>query len=80
MALFAPDKDGVEFYARILEDAKNHLKPNGYVLFELGFTNGVSQSVIVSKIAENYGFTVQFMEKTYQEQTELSVFAFLRLL
>lgn len=63
LALFAPDKDGVEFYARILEDAKNHLKPNGYVLFELGFTNGVSQSVIVSKIAENYGFTVQFMEK-----------------
>lgn len=63
LALFAPDKDGVEFYASILEDAKNHLKPNGYVLFELGFTNGVSQSAIVSKIAENYGFTVQFMEK-----------------
>ena len=49
LALFAPDKDGVEFYARILEDAKNHLKPNGYVLFELGFTNGVSQSVIVDR-------------------------------
>lgn len=63
LALFTEDEEGIEFYARILEDAKNHLKPNGYVLFELGFTNGVSQSVIVSKIAENYGFTVQFMKK-----------------
>ena len=63
LALFTSDKDGVEFYTRILKDAKNHLKPKGYVLFELGFTNGISQSAIVSEIADNCGFTVQFIEK-----------------
>lgn len=63
LALFAQDKDGIEFYEKILKGAKNHLKPNGSVLFEIGFTNGVSQSGIVAEIARNYGFTIQFIEK-----------------
>ncbi len=63
LALFAGDKDGVEFYRRILEGAKKHLKPNGYVLFELGFTNGISQSGIVSEIARKQGFDLKFIEK-----------------
>ncbi len=63
LALFAQDKDGVEFYRRILEDAKKYLKPKGYVLFEMGCTNGVSQSGIVAEIARKYGFKLEFIEK-----------------
>lgn len=96
LALFAPDKDGVEFYERILEGAKKHLKAcaaknittqstntesavaqdkaqntsakqdnkqKGYILFELGFTNGISQAEIVSKIALEKGYTIEFIEK-----------------
>lgn len=63
LALFAEDKDGVEFYRRILEGAKKHLKQNGCVLFELGCTNGVSQSGIVAEIAEKQGFKLDFIEK-----------------
>ena len=36
LALFAPDEKGVEFYERIIKDAKTCLKPNGFVAFELG--------------------------------------------
>lgn len=63
LALFAKDKDGTEFYRRILEGAKKYLKPKGYVLFELGCTNGVSQSGIVAEIAEKQGFKLEFIEK-----------------
>ncbi len=63
LALFAPDKDGVEFYKRILEGAKKHLKPNGYVLFEIGFTNSISQAPIVSALGEQNGFKLEFIEK-----------------
>lgn len=50
-------------YRRILEGAKKHLKQNGCVLFELGCTNGVSQSGIVAEIAEKQGFKLDFIEK-----------------
>jgi len=63
LALFASDKDGVEFYAKILEGAKNHLKPDGCVFFELGFTNKVSQSRIVAEIALKLDFKLEFIEK-----------------
>lgn len=63
LALFANDEDGVEFYRRILEGAKKHLKPNGYVLFELGCTEGVMQSAKVAKIAQQLNYALKFIEK-----------------
>ncbi len=40
IALFTQDKDGVEFYEKILKGAKKHLKPNGYVLLKLVLQTG----------------------------------------
>ncbi len=48
LALFAPDKDGVEFYSRIILDAKNCLKPNGFLAFELG----INQAQLVKNMLE----------------------------
>ncbi len=33
-------KDGLKFYKCILENASNYLKPDGYVLFEIGYGQG----------------------------------------
>lgn len=70
LALFAADDMGVEFYERIINGAKKHLKAldnndfeSGYLLFELGFTNGVSQAPIVSKIAQAHGFKIEFVRE-----------------
>lgn len=52
LALFAPDNDGVYFYKKIIENAKNHLKENGYVLFELG----IGQSKLVEDILKENNF------------------------
>lgn len=52
LALFAPDDDGIYFYKKIIENAKNHLKENGYVLFELG----IGQSKIVENIFKENDF------------------------
>ena len=49
LALFAPDRDGVEFYKRIIETAPKFLKKNGYLAFELG----INQSGLVSKMLED---------------------------
>lgn len=48
LALFAPDENGTEFYARIIEDAPNCLKPNGFIAFE----SGINQADLVSKMLE----------------------------
>ncbi|MBQ8634664.1 peptide chain release factor N(5)-glutamine methyltransferase [bacterium] len=48
IALFAPDNDGVEFYEKIIKEAKNCLKPNGYIAFELG----INQANLVSDMLE----------------------------
>ncbi|MBR5304536.1 MAG: peptide chain release factor N(5)-glutamine methyltransferase [Candidatus Gastranaerophilales bacterium] len=48
LALFASDDDGVEFYERIIKDAPNCLKPNGFIAFELG----VNQAQLVKKMLE----------------------------
>ena len=52
LALSAPDNDGVYFYKKIIENAKNHLKENGYVLFELG----IGQSKLVEDILKENNF------------------------
>ena len=46
IALFADDKDGIEFYKKIIQNAKNHLKENGFLAFELG----INQALIVKKM------------------------------
>lgn len=63
LALFAKDKDGIEFYKQILKDAKKHLKTPGYVLFELG----INQAEKVVNIAQEYGFKLEFIEKDLSE-------------
>ncbi len=42
-------EDGLAFYKKIIEEAKNHLKENGYLLFEIGF----DQANDVKEILEN---------------------------
>jgi len=42
IALYA-GKNGTEFYERIVKDTPNYIKPNGYLMFELGF--GESETV-----------------------------------
>ena len=48
LALYTFDDLGVDFYRKIIDGAKNCLKPNGYVAFELG----INQSDIVFKMLE----------------------------
>ena len=52
-ALFTTDDDGIEFYSKIIEQAKNYLLPNGYLIFELG----INQSKLVKKQFEINGYT-----------------------
>lgn len=52
-ALFTSDDDGVEFYKKIIEQAKNYLLPDGYLIFELG----INQSKFVKKMFETNGYS-----------------------
>lgn len=52
-ALFTSDDDGVEFYKKIIEQAKNYLLPDGYLIFELG----INQSKFVKKLFETNGYS-----------------------
>lgn len=52
LALFTEDEYGVENYEKIISQAKNYLKNNGHVLFELG----AGQSALVSDFLKYYGF------------------------
>lgn len=51
-ALFASDKDGVEFYEKISREAPQYLNENGYLAFELG----VNQSELVEILMKANGF------------------------
>ncbi|MBP7212296.1 peptide chain release factor N(5)-glutamine methyltransferase [bacterium] len=51
-ALFASDKDGVEFYEKISREAPQYLNENGYLAFELG----VKQSELVEILMKANGF------------------------
>ncbi len=48
LALFASDEKGIEFYKRIISGAKNCLKPNGFLAFELG----INQAQLVKNMLE----------------------------
>lgn len=51
-ALFANDTNGIEFYKKIIEGSKNHLKRAGFILFELG----INQSEKVKKMLVDNNF------------------------
>lgn len=53
LALFTEDEHGIENYERIISQAKNYLKPSGFVLFELG----AGQAEIVSDLFKYYNFS-----------------------
>ena len=51
-------EDGLEFYRKIVEKAPDYLKPEGYLLFELG----IDESAAVKKFMEK-SFTEIMIEK-----------------
>lgn len=51
-ALFTSDEFGIEFYEKIVTQAKNYLNDGGYILFELGR----GQSNLVKTLFEDNGF------------------------
>ena len=53
LALFAPDKDGIDFYRRIIDGAGRLFVKRGWVVFELG----VGQAYLVKNLFRNNGFT-----------------------
>lgn len=58
LALFAHDDDGVEFYQKIINGAKNCLKPKGFVAFEIG----INQADLIKKMLENEFENIQIIE------------------
>ena len=48
-ALFANDKDGVEFYKKIIKDAPNFLKKDGFLALECG----IGQSCLIKDMLQN---------------------------
>lgn len=51
-ALFTSDKDGIEYYEKIISSADKYLKSNGRMYFELG----EGQYELVKNIFERYGY------------------------
>ena len=54
-------EDGLDYYRIIIPEARNYLKENGFLLFELG----ISQADAVKKMAENAGFQNISLIKDY---------------
>ena len=52
IALYAHDKNGVEFYEKIASQATKYIKKDGYIIFELG----IGQSTLVKEILEENKF------------------------
>ena len=52
LALFTQDKEGIEFYEKIIKDAKKYLKKEGFIAFEIG----INQSEIIKDILLKYDF------------------------
>ena len=48
LALFAQDENGIEFYEKIINNAKKFLKKDGFIAFELG----ISQSNLVKELLQ----------------------------
>lgn len=60
-ALFAHDKEGIDFYAKIISEAGKFLNPEGYLLFELG----IGQAELVKRLMEKAGFNNIEIEKDF---------------
>ena len=58
-ALFTIDEQGIEFYIKIISEAKKYLNQNGTIMFELG----INQSALVKDILEKEGFREINIEK-----------------
>ncbi len=52
LALFTADSEGLEFYEKIILDAKKYLKDNGYILFECG----INQANKIKRLLSENGF------------------------
>jgi len=59
LALFTEDKDGVEFYQKIIKDAKKYLNKEGTIMFEIG----INQSPLVKDMLEQAEFKHIVIEK-----------------
>ena len=53
IALFTNESTGTEYYKKIIEQAKNHLNENGYIVFELG----INQADIVKNLFTQNNYT-----------------------
>lgn len=53
--------DGLDFYKRIIQEAKGYLKNNGYLIFEIGY----DQAQSVSDILIQYGYELLKVVKDY---------------
>lgn len=60
LALTAPE-EGSFFYRKILENASKHLKADGEIFFEIGYT----QASKIKELAENNGFSLVEIIKDY---------------
>ncbi len=59
LALFSDDEKGINFYKKIIQNAKNYLKKDGFLAFELG----INQSTEVKELLLNQGFKNIEIEK-----------------
>ena len=58
-ALYTQDEYGIEFYEKILKNAKEHILNDGYVVFEIG----LGQAERVSELIKSAGMAVQNIVK-----------------
>ena len=64
------DEDGLSFYRRIIPEAREYLKPDGYLCFEIGYNQGepVSRLMIEKVPIQGYNGTVfKHFERTIKE-------------
>lgn len=54
-------KDGLDYYRKILQNAKNYLKPDGFIIFEMG----EGQAEQITKIAEEKYYSIFSIKRDY---------------
>lgn len=59
LALYTQDNKGLEFYEKIIKEAKNYLNSNGYLLFEMG----LGQCEDIQKLLKDNGYQNIQIEK-----------------
>ena len=61
LALFTKDDFGIEFYDKIVTNAKDYLLPNGFLILEIG----INQAALVSDILKKFNFSLIQIFKDY---------------